>query len=59
MGNYKNSKRLLIREDLLNPFEVCFHNCDTERFGALSVHTLQGLPEFVRFFLAMRKFSSH
>jgi hypothetical protein len=59
MGNYKNAKKLLIREDLLNPLQVYFHNSDTEHFGVLSLHTLGLLPEFIRFFLAMRQFSSH
>lgn len=59
MGNYKNAKKLLIREDLLNPLQVYFHNSDTEHFGVLSLHTLGLLLEFIRFFLAMRQFSSH
>ncbi len=59
MGNYKHAKELLIQEDLLNPFQVCFHNSDTERFTVLSLHTLTLLPQFIRFFLAMRQFSSH
>jgi hypothetical protein len=59
MGNYKHAKKLLIRADLLNPLQVCFHNSEAERFGVLSLHTLRLLPEFIRFFLAMQEFSSH
>jgi hypothetical protein len=59
MGNYAHAKKLLTREDLLNPLQVCFHNSETERFGVLSLHTLRLLPEFIRFFLAMREFSYH
>jgi hypothetical protein len=59
MGNYKHAKKLLIREDLLNPLQVYFHNGDTEHFGVLSLHTIGLLPEFIRFFLAMRQFSAH
>jgi glycine/D-amino acid oxidase-like deaminating enzyme len=59
MGNYTHAKKLLTRDALLNPLRVCFHNSQTERFAVLSLRTLRRLPEFVRFFLAMKEFSSH
>ena len=59
MGNYTNAKKILTKDALLNPLKVCFHNSATERFAVLSMHTLRRLPEFIRFLLVMREFSSH
>jgi len=59
MSKYVNAKKILTKDALLNPLDVCFHNSSTERFSVLSLHTLRSLPEFVRFLLVMREFSAH
>ena len=59
MGNYFNALKIVDKDTLLKPTSVCFHNSDTERFSVLSMHTLRRLPEFLRFYLAMREFASH
>jgi hypothetical protein len=59
MGNYTYAKKILAAGAPIKPTDVCFHNSETERFAVISPHTLSRLPEFVRFFLAMREFSSH
>ena len=59
MDSYTQARKLLTRQDLLKPTDVCFHNSESERFAVLSGHTVSLLPEFIRFYLAMRTFSAH
>jgi hypothetical protein len=59
MSNYVNAKRLVSKGLWINPLDSCFHNSETERFNALSLHTLAQVPGLVRFYLALREFSAH
>ena len=59
MSNYVHAKKLITEEVLINPLHACFHNSETEHFSVLSMHTLSMLPEFIRFYFAMREFSRH
>lgn len=59
MNSYQHAKKLITQEALINPLHACFHNSESEYFGVLSWHTLTMLPEFLRFYFAMREFSRH
>lgn len=59
MATYNHAKRLVTKGQWINPLDSCFHNSETERFGALSLHTLSQLPGLIRFYLALREFSAH
>ena len=59
MGNYAHARQLLTRARWINPLDVRFYNSERQHFTALSLHTLGMLGEFVRFYLALGKFSRH
>ena len=45
MSKYVNAKKLVSKGLWINPLDSCFHNSETERFIALSLHTLTRLPD--------------
>lgn len=59
MSSYINAKKLLTQGNWINPLDSCFHKSTTEKYEALSWHTLGLLPELFRFYQAIREFSAH
>lgn len=59
MSNYSNARQLLTTGTWINPIDACFHLSATERYAVLSGHTLGLLPELLRFYQVMWKFSRH
>lgn len=59
MSNYVNARQFLTTGAWINPLDACFHLSATEHYAVLSGHTLDLLPELLRFYLAMWEFSRH
>ncbi len=59
MSSYVNAKKLVSKGQWINPLDSCFHISATDRFKAISLHTLSQLSGLLRFFFALREFSAH
>ena len=59
MAGYTHARELVSKGTWINPIDSCFHNSPTDRFSALSWHTLENLPGLLRFYLTLREFAAH
>jgi hypothetical protein len=59
MASYVNAKRLVSQGQWINPLDSCFHSSTDEIFKAISWHTISQLSGLLRFYFALREFSSH
>jgi len=59
MSNYTNAKKIVSKGPWINPVDSCFHKSATEGFAAISWHTVAFLPDLIRFYVALRKFTAH